>query len=206
VIRQFGQTECKRISVLPASFEDTKPESVGRPLPGTRVFILDEDGRELPQGETGEIVVEGPHVMPGYWRQPELTARTFRADPITGNRRLHTGDYGSVDPDGFLYYEGRRDDMFKRRGVRMSTVEIEAAAMDIPGVRAAAVLPPRGDRDLAVCVASELSSHAVLRELALRLEPAKVPGICRVIDDLPLTAHGKNARPELERMFEEVAL
>jgi len=159
----------------------------------------------VPTGETGEIVVEGPHVMPGYWRQPEVTARTFRVDPLTGNRRLHTGDYGRVDADGFLYYEGRRDDMFKRRGVRMSTVEIEAATMDIPGVRAAAVLPPSENRDLAVCVAADLESYAVLRELALRLEPAKVPAICRVVDELPLTLHGKNARVELERMFEEVS-
>jgi len=205
VIRQFGQTECKRISVLPPEFEGAKPDSVGRPLPGTRVFVLDEDGVEVPIGQTGEIVVEGPHVMPGYWRQPEVTERTFRVDPVTGNRRLHTGDYGRVDADGFLYYDGRRDDMFKRRGVRMSTVEIEAATMDIPGVRAAAVLPPSENRDLAVCVAADLTAHALLRELALRLEPAKVPGICRVVEELPLTLHGKNARAQLELVFERVA-
>ncbi|WP_058041677.1 AMP-binding protein [Streptomyces roseifaciens] len=202
VVRQFGQTECKRISVLPPAFEDSKRESVGRPLPGTRVFVLDEDGAELPTGETGEIVVEGPHVMPGYWRAPELTARTFRENPVTGARRLHTGDYGHVDEDGFLYYEGRRDDVFKRKGVRMSTTEIEAAAMDVPGVRAAAVLPPSGDRDLAVCVEGDVASHTVLRELARRLEPAKVPGLCKVVEDLPLTLHGKHERKQLALLFE----
>ncbi|MFB7664794.1 AMP-binding protein [Kitasatospora sp. NPDC056138] len=202
VIRQFGQTECKRISVLPPEFEDRKPTSVGRPLPGTRVLILDEAGHELPTGESGEIVVEGPHVMPGYWRAPELTAKAFRVDPVSGQRRLHTGDFGSVDEDGFLYYEGRRDDMFKRKGVRMSTIEIEAAAMDIPGVQAAAVLPPTEDRDLAVCVEGDLAPHTVLRELSLRLEPAKVPGLCRVVDELPLTLHGKHERRKLALLFE----
>ncbi|MFE4513931.1 AMP-binding protein [Kitasatospora sp. NPDC056783] len=202
VIRQFGQTECKRISVLPPEFEDSKPTSVGRPLPGTRVLILDEDGTEVPTGAAGEIVVEGPHVMPGYWRAPELTAKAFRADPVSGRRRLHTGDFGSVDEDGFLYYEGRRDDMFKRKGVRMSTIEIEAAAMDIPGVQAAATLPPTEGRDLAVCVVGDLAPHTVLRELSLRLEPAKVPGLCRVVEELPLTLHGKHDRRKLAELFE----
>ncbi|MET7764490.1 AMP-binding protein [Streptomyces sp. NPDC005393] len=202
VVLQFGQTECKRISVLPPEFEDTKGDSVGRPLPGTTVFVVDRNGAEVPLGETGEIVVEGPHVMPGYWRAPELTERTFRPAPGGGRPRLHTGDYGHLDEDGFLYYEGRRDDMFKRKGVRMSTMEIEAAASDIPGVRAAAVLPPSGDRDLAVCVEGDVLPHTVLRELSLRLEPAKVPGLCRVVDELPLTPHGKHARKQLAQLFE----
>ncbi|WP_344866610.1 AMP-binding protein [Planomonospora alba] len=202
VVRQFGQTECKRISVMPPEEDRERPDAVGRPLPGTRVLILGEDGRELPPGQVGEIVVTGPHVMPGYWRAPEVTARTFRRDPATGETRLHTGDYGSLDADGYLYFEGRRDDMFKRKGIRMSTIEIEAAAMDLPGVRAAAVLPPTADRDLALCVETELEPHVVLRELARRLEPAKVPALCRTVTDLPLTLHGKNERASLAALFE----
>jgi amino acid adenylation domain-containing protein len=202
VVRQFGQTECKRISVMPPEEDRERPDAVGRPLPGTRVLILDDEGRPLPAGRVGEIVVAGPHVMPGYWRAPEVTARTFRRDPETGEPRLHTGDYGSLDSDGYLYFEGRRDDMFKRKGIRMSTIEIEAAAMDLPGVRAAAVLPPTADRDLALCVETELAPHTVLRELSLRLEPAKVPALCRTVTDLPLTLHGKNERAGLAALFE----
>ncbi|CAM3656165.1 AMP-binding protein [Nocardiopsis gilva] len=202
VVRQFGQTECKRISIMPPEMELEKPESVGRPLPGTRVLILGENGEEMPVGEVGEIVAAGPHVMPGYWCAPELTARAFRRDEATGELRLHTGDYGHLDADGFLYFEGRRDDMFKRKGIRMSTLEIEAAAMDIPGVRSAAVLPPTGKYDLAVFVEGELEEHAVLRELRLRLEPQKVPAVCRVVDDVPLTLHGKNSREALVKMLD----
>jgi amino acid adenylation domain-containing protein len=202
VVRQFGQTECKRISIMPPELDEERPDSVGRALPGTKVLILDQDGTPLPPGEVGEIVAVGPHVMAGYWRSPELTARTFRRDERTGRLRLHTGDYGCLDEDGYLYFEGRRDDMFKRKGIRMSTVEIEAAAMDVPGVRAAAVLPPATGRDLAIFVAADLTPHVVLKELAQRLEPAKVPAVCRVMPDLPLTLHSKNARGELAAMLE----
>ncbi|KJE21277.1 acyl-CoA synthetase (AMP-forming)/AMP-acid ligase II [Frankia torreyi] len=202
VVRQFGQTECKRISIMPPEEDGERPDSVGRPLPGTRVLILDARGDELPVGRTGEIVVTGPHVMPGYWRAPELTARTFRRDVRTGNLRLHTGDYGCLDQEGYLYFEGRRDDMFKRKGIRMSTLEIEAAAMDIPGVRAAGAIPPTEDRDLALCVEADLPAHTVLRELVRRLEPAKVPAICHVVAEFPLTAHGKNATAELTRLLD----
>lgn len=202
VVRQFGQTECKRIAIMPPDRERERPDSVGRPLPGTTVLILDDRGEELPVGEIGEIVVTGPHVMPGYWRAPELSARTFRPHEPTGQLRLHTGDYGSLDADGYLYFSGRRDDMFKRKGIRMSTVEIEAAATDIPGVTAAAVIPPTDTRDLALCAETTLEPHVVLRELAARLEPAKVPAVCHVFDELPLTAHGKNATRELARLLE----
>jgi acyl-coenzyme A synthetase/AMP-(fatty) acid ligase len=197
VIRQFGQTESKRIAIMPPEEDLQRPDACGKAMPGTRVLIVDPDGNELPAGQVGEIVASGPHVMPGYWRNPELSAKAFRPDPDTGGLRLHTGDYGSLDEDGYLYFEGRRDDMFKRKGIRMSTVEIEAAAMDIPGVRAAGAVPPTDNRDLALCVETELASHVVLRELAKRLEPQKVPAICKVVEHFPLTAHGKNATKEL---------
>ncbi|MGW7569277.1 AMP-binding protein [Streptomyces tendae] len=202
VVRQFGQTECKRIAIMPPELEHERPDSVGRPLPGTEVRILDEDGRPVPTGRSGEIVVLGPHVMPGYWRSPELTAATFRTDEATGGLRLHTGDYGRLDEDGYLYFDGRRDDMFKRKGLRMSVLEIEAAAMDIPGIRAATAVPPGREHDLTLFVETDLAPQAVLRELARRLEPAKVPAECRALAELPLTQHGKNERRQLAAMLE----
>ncbi|WP_344886131.1 AMP-binding protein [Nonomuraea antimicrobica] len=202
VVRMYGVTECKRVTIMEPERDRERPDSVGRPLPGTRVLILGDDGSPLPTGEVGEIVVAGPNVMAGYWRAPELTARAYRPDDATGEVRLHTGDYGLLDEDGYLYFEGRRDDMFKRKGVRMSTVEIETAAMDVPGVRAAAVLPPGERHDLAILVEGELAPHVVLRELARRLEAAKVPAICRVLPVFPLTLNGKNERKELVRFLE----
>src|SRR6202040_163415 len=112
---------------------------------------------------------------------PEGTARTFRRDEASGRLRLHTGDYGNLDADGYLYFQGRRDDRFKRKGLRMSTVEIESAALDIPGVRAAAALPPGETCDLALFVESDLSLNVIIKELMERLEVAKMPAICRVL-------------------------
>jgi len=202
VVRQFGQTECKRITIMPPEEDDQRPGASGLPLPGTSVLILAADGSELPAGDIGEIVATGPHVMPGYWRTPEVSARAFRRDEKSGELHLHTGDYGRLDADGYLYFEGRRDDMFKRKGIRMSTLEIEAAAMDIPGVRAAGAIPPSETRDLAICVETELAPTTVLRELAKRLEPQKVPSLCHVVEEFPLTAHGKNATKELALLVE----
>jgi amino acid adenylation domain-containing protein len=205
VARMFGTTECKRITIMSPDTETARPESVGLPLPGTEVLILDADGGRLPAGRTGEIVVRGPHVMAGYWRAPEITARTFRRDPRTGDVLLHTGDYGRLDQDGYLYFEGRRDDMFKHKGTRMSTLEIEAAALDVPGVRSAVVLPPADGGELAICVAADLAPHVVLRELSARLEPAKVPTACHVMEDLPLTLNGKNERKTLAELVRQTA-
>jgi acyl-CoA synthetase (AMP-forming)/AMP-acid ligase II len=197
VARMFGTTECKRISIMRPESELERPESVGLPLPRTEVVILDGAGQPLPPGQSGEIAVRGPHVMAGYWRAPAITARTFRRDDRTGQVWLHTGDYGHLDSDGYLYFEGRRDDMFKHKGTRMSTLEIEAAAMDIPGVRGAVVTPPGDGNQLEIRVAAELAPQIVLRELAARLESAKVPAVCHVVDTIQLTLNGKNERTKV---------
>jgi acyl-coenzyme A synthetase/AMP-(fatty) acid ligase len=175
-----------------------RPGSVGRPLDGTEVRILGQDGRALPPGATGEIIVAGPHVMAGYWRAPELTVSVFRR-PGPGDRIwLHTGDFGHLDADGYLYFDGRRDQLFKRQGLRMSVTEIETAACDVPGVREAVVLAPTAERDMVLIVVADLAPIAVLRALAERLPSAKVPTRCVVLPELPRTANGKADRLALE--------
>ncbi|MEV7602199.1 AMP-binding protein [Kitasatospora sp. NPDC089797] len=200
VVAMYGITECKRVTVAEPDVDRERPGSVGRALDGTTVEVLDEQGRPLPPGEVGEIVVGGPHVMAGYWNAPGLTAHRYRPDPRTGRTRLHTGDHGRLDEDGHLYFAGRLDDQFKRRGVRMGTPEIEAAALDVPGVRAAAALPPRDGLDLRLVVTGEdgLTARRVIEGLEQRLEPAKVPAGCRVLARMPLTPNGKIDRKALE--------
>jgi acyl-CoA synthetase (AMP-forming)/AMP-acid ligase II len=205
VARMFGISECKRVSIMAPESELDRPDSVGLPLPGTEVTIADEAGRPLPAGHTGEIVVRGRHVMAGYWRAPEITVRTFRRDSHTGQVSLYTGDYGHLDEDGYLYFEGRRDDMFKHRGARVSTLEIEAAALDIPGIRGAVVVPPADGEELTICVATELAARVVLHELSKRLEAAKVPSVCHVMVDIPLTLNGKSERKQLAALIRGMA-
>ncbi|GAA3486961.1 class I adenylate-forming enzyme family protein [Streptomyces cremeus] len=194
----FGLTECKRATIMPADEDLVRPGASGRALPGTEVFVVDDAGHRLPPGEIGEITVRGPHVMAGYWRRPELTAQRFhRAEGLFPE--LRTGDYGWLDEDGFLYFSGRRDDLYKTNGFRVSATEVEAAARRVPGVEAAAVLAPEGDRAarLFVQVTGELTGADVLLRMREQIEEFKIPRDCLVIDALPLTGNGKTDRKAL---------
>ncbi|GLF95633.1 class I adenylate-forming enzyme family protein [Streptomyces yaizuensis] len=203
VAPMYGTTECKRITILEPDGDLARPGSCGTALDGTEVLALDDDGTALPPREIGELCVRGPHVMAGYWQAPEPTALRFRHDPDTGVVTLHTGDYGWLDEDGHVHFQGRRDDLFKRRGSRMSSVEIEAATLDIDGVREAALLVPEEERDMVLFVTGDLTGEQVLARLGDRLEPAKVPDDCRVLTALPLTPNGKTDRKELRRRLVE---
>jgi amino acid adenylation domain-containing protein len=190
VFPMFGLTECKRVSILLPSEVDARPGSVGRPLAGTACWIVDEDGKPVPPGTPGELVVTGPHVMAGYWRAPELSAQRYRHFAEAGERALFTGDRCALDDDGYLYFHGRADDVFKRRGFRVSAAEIEAAALDVDRVLAAAVvLSPVPEPIL--YVRSSRTPPEISAELRLRLDDYKLPAKVRVVDELPLTPNGK---------------
>lgn len=201
----FGLTECKRAAIMPPDEDLRRPGACGRALPGTEVYAVDPDGRRLPAGETGEFVVRGPHVMAGYWRRPELTAQRF--ERVAGLfPRLRTGDHGWLDEDGYLYFLGRRDDLYKERGFRVSGTEVEAAARRLPGVEAAAVLPPAaGDAGATLFVTGAVTAAAVLRGLRGELEEFKVPRHCLVLAEIPLTTNGKTDRAALSRLADRGA-
>jgi len=132
----YGQTECApRATALDPRRIDRKPDSVGSPIPGVTVLILDDEGREVPRGELGEVVVAGDNVMAGYWRQPEATASV-----IDAAGRLHTGDLGRFDEEGDLFLAGRRDAMIKSAGERVFAEEIEAVLLQCDGVVDAVVV------------------------------------------------------------------
>jgi acyl-CoA synthetase (AMP-forming)/AMP-acid ligase II len=202
----YGITECKRVSIMPPGQWATRPGSSGRPLPGVTVTVVDAECHPLPSGRVGEIVVTGPNVTSGYWRDPAATAACFRlASAAAGT--LFTGDYGTIDADGYLYIAGRRDDQFKRRGVRTSAVEIESAAEDIAGVGLAALLLAPDPDDIHLVVVPDasgasLTADDVLRQLGARLEAAKVPRACTLLGDPPLTASGKIDKKAISDMLE----
>ncbi|GGM47039.1 class I adenylate-forming enzyme family protein [Dactylosporangium sucinum] len=194
----FGLTECKRAAILPPDEDLRRPGATGRALPGTEIYAAGPDGGRLPAGETGELVVRGPHVMAGYWRRPELTAQRFpRQDGLFP--QLRTGDHGRVDADGYVYFEGRRDDQYKENGTRVSATEVEAAAYRVPGVHAAGVLPPAatGTAGATLVVVSDLAPGEVLSGLRDQLDALKVPSRCLVVASLPLTTNGKVDRAAL---------
>jgi acyl-CoA synthetase (AMP-forming)/AMP-acid ligase II len=185
VVPMFGLTECKRVSIAEPNSDVERPGSVGTPLPGTEAWVVDSEGCRLPPGETGELVVRGPHVMAGYWRAPELTAARFR------DGLLYTGDQCRLDADGHIYFAGRTDDIYKQQGFRVSAVEIEATAADVPEVELAAVLPPSGDDPARLLVTGRVTEAALARELAARLEDYKVPPQISVVESFPLSVNGK---------------
>ncbi|MGP3922831.1 class I adenylate-forming enzyme family protein [Streptomyces sp. 8N616] len=191
----YGLTECKRVAINPPDEDLRRPGASGRPLPGTHVHVADENGNPLPPGEVGEFIVRGPHVMDGYWKCPEQTAQRFLRDD--GQQpALRTGDYGWMDPEGYLYVQGRRDDIYKERGFRVSTTEVEAAAQAIRGVRLAAVLPPGHHPESArpssvLVVTGDLTAEQTLAALRLQIEPYKIPRRCLALDSLPLSGNGK---------------
>lgn len=203
VCLMYGITECKRVSILEPDGDLDRPHSVGRPLTGTSVDVVDERGRSLPAKETGQIVVRGPHVMQGYWRAPELTRERFGLQEGGSGRELRTGDYGHKDEQGYLYFSGRRDDIFKQHGVRVSTLEIEAAALDVEGVRAAAALPPQAGRGAALFVVG-CAPATVMSGLRSRLERAKLPSVCHGLEEIPLTANGKVDKAALEVLGRQI--
>jgi acyl-CoA synthetase (AMP-forming)/AMP-acid ligase II len=193
----FGLTECKRVSIMPPDGDLDRPGSCGRPLPGTEVVVVDGAGVPLPPRQVGEIVVRGAHVMSGYWRRPELTARRFqRSDNLV--LELRSGDYGYLDDDGFLYFVGRRDDIYKSRGFRVSATEVEAAALRVPGVSAAAVLAPTADRPEPMLFAvADLDRNEFRKLLREQIEHYKVPRHCELVDALPLSPNGKTDKKAL---------
>jgi len=196
----YGLTECKRVSImLPAEFE-SHPDSVGRPLAGTEVYAVDADGHRLPPGEVGELVVRGRHVALGYWRAPGETAKRFRKRAPESAVELFTGDSGSVDADGFIYFAARSDDLMKHRGNRISPLEIEIEACAAPGVVEASLLKRESDDTLHLFVTVSdpaTTSERLLRALAETLEPAKIPEFVTVLTEMPKSLNGKIDRKAL---------
>ena len=193
----YGLTECKRVSYLPPDQVDARPESVGKAMPNVEAYVVDETGKRVFQGEVGELVVRGSNVMRGYWNRPEETERALRPDPETGEQVLHTGDLFRTDTEGYLYYVGRRDDMIKSRGEKVSPVEVENVLYQLDGVSMAAVVgvpdPIVGAAIKAVVAlrpGARLTENDVLRHCAKYLEDFMVPGIVE-FRDIPRTASGK---------------
>ncbi|HSK78149.1 MAG TPA: amino acid adenylation domain-containing protein, partial [Thermoanaerobaculia bacterium] len=185
---------------------DEREPAIGRPLPNTRVYLLDPGLRPVPVGAPGELWLGGAGVARGYLRRPDLTADRFRPDPFgpsTGGRLYRTGDLARRRTDGTIDSLGLLDHQVKVRGFRIEPGEIEAALLTHPEVREVAVLAlPGGEsRRLVACVAPANVPVADLRRhLAARLPGFMVPAAFLSLPELPLTPNGKVDRRALERL------
>ena len=200
----YGMTECKRISFLAPDETDRRPDSVGRGMPNQQHWLIDADGRRLPLGATGELVVRGSHVMRGYWRRPAETAERLRAGELEGERVLHTGDIFRTDAEGYLYFVARLDDIIKTRGEKVAPREVEDVIHQLDDVTGCAVvgIPDEmlGEAVKAYVTlrpGSPLAARDIVRHCLARLESHMAPKHVEIIDALPKTESGKVRHADL---------
>ncbi len=205
VISMFGLTECKRVGYLPPEQIDIRPASVGKAMPNCETRIIDEQGNPVPPGQPGELIIRGSNVMAGYWKDPQLTDRVFRTDPQTGRRWLYSGDIFKEDAEGYLYFLGRKDDMIKTRGERVSPKEIENILSQMPQVAEVAVIgvpdPILGQVPKAFIVSAgspEITPQQVLQYAARNMENFMVPKEIICLESLPKTPNGKIDKKKLK--------
>ena len=220
VNEMFGQTEVNYIVGNCGVFIDTqgarhtawpaRPGSMGRPYPGHRVAVLDDDDKECPRGVAGDVAVHrrdvhgdaDPIFFLGYWKNDAATRAKFTGDP--DDSWCRTGDMAVMDADGYLWYQGRSDDMFKAAGYRIGPGEIENCLVKHPAVANAAVVPkPDAERGAVVkayvvLAAGFDASDALVQELQQhvrgKLAPYEYPKEIEFIAALPMTTTGKVQR------------
>jgi acyl-CoA synthetase (AMP-forming)/AMP-acid ligase II len=188
----YGQTEAtSRISCLPPERLTEKIGSAGLPLDNLILRIADEQGQELPEGQTGEVWIKGPSICDGYFEDPKETSRKFC------DGWLKTGDLGALDRDGYLWIKGRKGDFMKIRGIRVSFAEVEAKVAATPGVYecAASSIPhPEAGEALALFIVPEKGAIDLPERVRRAIPPQWTCSAVNLVADLPKTSNGKIAR------------
>ena len=201
-IRQgYGLTETAAlVSTNPAGRE--KPGSVGLPVPGTDVKIVDDLGEQLPKGEIGEICCRSPGLMHGYWKAPEATGQALR------DGWLHTGDVGYEDEDGYLFIVDRKKDLIIRAGFNVYPRDVEDALLEHPAVQMAAVVgrPSASHGEEVVAFVSlhadtEVTGEEIVEWARERIGGYRYPREVHVVDVVPLTPVGKIDRKALRSLI-----
>jgi amino acid adenylation domain-containing protein len=195
LVNEYGPTE----ATVWASFHRftaAAPVTIGGPIPGAHLYVLDENLHPTPRGVEGELYIGGAGVARGYLHRPQETARVFLPDPFAGEdgaRMYRTGDLVRRNPAGGLDFLGRRDDQVKIRGYRIELGAVAAGLRQLPDVKEAVVLPDLDrTRLLAFLVAAPgATPESVRRDAADQLPPAMVPSRVFLLDRLPLTLNGK---------------
>ncbi|MBN1573005.1 MAG: AMP-binding protein [Deltaproteobacteria bacterium] len=203
VIQGYGLTETSPLlTLLPLKYADEKMGSIGKVVGGVKMKFVDEDGNEVKQGELGEIVVSGPQVMKGYYKQPEETAKCIK------DGWFHTGDLGRIDEDGFVYHLGRSSEIVITGGLNVFPAEVENILLGHENIMEASVLgiqdEKRGEVLAAVVVKRpgiDLTDKEVMKHCRERIADYKVPKMVKFIDALPLVGPGKVDKKTLTESF-----
>jgi long-chain acyl-CoA synthetase len=203
MLQGYGLTETSPLTNVNPR-DSVKALSVGPAVPDTLEKIVSlETGEDLPIGETGELLISGPQVMRGYWKNPEATSETIRTDP-DGTTWLRSGDISRMDEDGYVYIVDRAKEMIKYKAYQVAPAELEGVVMEHPAVLDAAVIPKRdyeaGEVPKGFVVLKE-GQHAdadeLMRFVAERVAPYKKLREIEFVAAIPKTASGKILRREL---------
>ena len=208
IFKMYGLTECKRVCYLEPELVDIRPESVGKAIPGTEVFLLSPEGNPVPPGGQGILHVRGPHVMLGYWHKEELSKEMLRQGNLPGERILCSNDWFKMDEEGFLYFLGRTDDIIKTRGEKVSPAEIENIIYKIPGIKEVAIIGIP-DEIMGEAIIGFVTTHGhlaigekeILKECMSRLELFMVPQHIIFLDEMPKSSNSKIDKKELKKMY-----
>lgn len=193
-VQTYGQTECSpRVTALLPEFSVSKLGSVGRPIPGVKIRVVDENDADCCSNEKGEILVYGTNTMKGYYKRAELTQK------IIQDGWVHTGDIGYIDSDGFLYLSGRIKNMIISGGMNIYPEEVEEIILQNDCVEDVCVLGVDddllGEIPIAKIVLNDSIDLNELRSYCIKnLAYYKVPVRFEIINDLPKTYNGKNIR------------
>jgi acyl-CoA ligase (AMP-forming) (exosortase A-associated) len=212
IFLMYGLTEAFRSTYLAPEELDRRPTSIGKAIPNTEILVINEQAERCRPGEVGELVHRGPTVSMGYWGHPELTARVLRPHPLLppelgdGERVCYSGDLVWADEEGFLHFVGRRDNMIKSSGYRISPTEVEEVLFQSGKIREAAVI---GRPDEAVGQAVKafvvprdgeaLDPEALRVFCAEKMPRYMVPKVVEILEALPKTPSGKVDYPALRR-------
>jgi long-chain acyl-CoA synthetase len=197
----YGLTETSPIVSFNPIDDRAKPGSIGMPVPGTDVLLVDDDGKPVPVGQPGELIVKGPQVMQGYWQRPEDTAKTIR------NGWLATGDVAVMDEEGFLRIVDRKKDLVLVSGFNVYPNEVEDTLAKMDSVLEAAVVAipdaKTGEAVRAYVVKNpdfegELTKEDIIRHCKGLLTDYKVPKSIIMRDELPKSPIGKILRKDLK--------
>ena len=207
----YGLTEAFRSTFLPPAEVDRRPDSIGKAIPNAEILVLREDGTPCEPGEPGELVHRGALVSLGYWNAPEVTAQRFKPVPGTigpGGQpeiAVWSGDTVVKDEEGFLYFRGRRDEMIKTSGYRVSPTEVEDMIMASQLVREIVAVglpdPKLGQRIVVIATSTDgqEDSTALLRYCREKLPFYMLPAEVLWRERLPRNANGKFDRVALRQ-------
>jgi long-chain acyl-CoA synthetase len=199
VLEGYGLSETSPVASSVHPGAERKPLSIGTPIEGVEMRVVDEEDNEVPEGEVGEIVIRGHNVMKGYWQRPDATAEAMRGG------WFHSGDLARTDADGYFFIVDRKKDMIIRGGYNVYPREVEEVLFEHPKIREAAVLGVPHDEwgeEIGAAVVLEPGAELAPAEISAyvreRIAAYKYPRVVWFVDELPKGPTGKIVKREIE--------